>query len=143
MVRLFKRSLLCIGIFGVTDLCNALTLDVTSSSSIKESAASVAKGLLNYYSGDKPGDVPGNLPTPYYWWEAGAMFMHLVDYWYYTGDTTYNAATSQAMSWQGGKSDKAFMPANQTTTEGNDDQLACSNAIGCLRTYLLANFQIG
>ncbi|KAK5730525.1 hypothetical protein LTR15_000462 [Elasticomyces elasticus] len=123
MVRIFKRSLLCIGIFGVTDLCNALTLDITSSSSIKESAASVAKGLLNYYSGDKPGDVPGNLPQPYYWWEAGAMFMHLVDYWYYTGDTTYNAATVQAISFQAGKSDNSFMPANQTTTEGNDDQI--------------------
>jgi hypothetical protein len=27
---------------------------------------------------------------PYYWWEAGAMFGQLIDYWYYTNDTTYN-----------------------------------------------------
>lgn len=35
--------------------------------------------------------LPGMLPfPPYYWWEAGAMFGQLIDYWYYTNDTTYN-----------------------------------------------------
>jgi hypothetical protein len=24
----------------------------------------------------------GNLPAPYYWWEAGAMFGSMIDYWY-------------------------------------------------------------
>lgn len=49
------------------------------------------------------------------------MFMTMVDYWYYTGDTTYNAETQQAILWQAG-TDYDFMPANQTKTEGNDDQ---------------------
>ena len=42
-------------------------------------------------------------------------------YRYYTGDTTYNDETSQALLWQAG-TDYDFMPENQTKTEGNDDQ---------------------
>jgi hypothetical protein len=60
----------------------ALTLDPTNSDSIKSAASSVAYGMMKYYTGNHTGDVPGNLPSPYYWWEAGAMFMHIIDYWY-------------------------------------------------------------
>jgi rhamnogalacturonyl hydrolase YesR len=34
------------------------------------------------------------------WWEAGAFFASLIDYWYYTGDNTYNTITSQAILHQ-------------------------------------------
>ena len=35
--------------------------------------------------------IPGLLTyPPYYWWEAGAMFGQMIDYWYYTNDSTYN-----------------------------------------------------
>jgi mannan endo-1,6-alpha-mannosidase len=81
----------------------------------------VAYGMMTYYTGNETGGVPGNLPNPYYWWEAGSMFMTLIDYWYYTGDTTYNDETVQAMLWQAGDT-YDFMPINQTKTEGNDDQ---------------------
>ena len=77
--------------------------------------------MRKYYTGDRPGDVPGNLPDPYYWWEAGAMFSTFVDYWYYTGDDEYNAITEQAIMHQVGDYN-AFMPPNQTKTLGNDDQ---------------------
>lgn len=77
--------------------------------------------MRKWYTGDKPGDTPGNLPNPYYWWEAGAMFNAFVDYYYYTKDDTYNKITDQAMLHQVGKYN-AFMPNNQTSTLGNDDQ---------------------
>jgi len=77
--------------------------------------------MVKWYTGNNTGDVPGNLPSPYYWWEAGAMFGSLVDYWYYTGDSTYNDITTQAMLFQVGPNDD-YMPPNQTKTEGNDDQ---------------------
>lgn len=77
--------------------------------------------MLSYYTGMNPGDNPGNLPDPYYWWEAGAMFTALIDYWYFTGDDSWNDITSQAIIWQAG-GDGTFMPSNQTRTEGNDDQ---------------------
>jgi hypothetical protein len=33
--------------------------------SIKETAKTIAAGMVQYYTGDRPGDVPGNLPDPY------------------------------------------------------------------------------
>lgn len=39
----------------------------------------------------------GSLPDPHYWWNAGAMFMKMVDYWYYTGDNLYVEVTKQAI----------------------------------------------
>jgi mannan endo-1,6-alpha-mannosidase len=99
----------------------AIDLDITSPDSIKKAAGTIAKGMVAWYTGDQPGDVPGNLPDPYYWWEAGAMFGSLIDYWYYTGDSQYNDITTQALLFQVGPNDD-YMPPNQTKTEGNDDQ---------------------
>lgn len=93
-----------------------------SKDSIKKVASQVAAGMRKVYTGDRPGDVPGNLPDPYYWWECGAMFNALIDYWYYTGDDQYNEITTQAMQHQIGEKIIAFMPENQTKTLGNDDQ---------------------
>ena len=45
----------------------------------------------------------------------------MVNYWYYTGDTTYNDVVQEALLHQAGD-DGDFMPLNQTKTEGNDDQ---------------------
>lgn len=98
-----------------------ITLDVGSPDSIKQAAKTIAAGMTQYYTGYRPGDVPGNLPAPYYWWEAGAMFGSLVDYWMYTGDTEYNNITTQALLFQVGPNDD-YMPPNQTKSLGNDDQ---------------------
>jgi len=102
-------------------IAQAIQLDLQSTDSIKAAAKIVAHGMVQYYTGNNTGDVPGNLPSPYYWWEAGAMFGSLVDYWYYTGDTSYNEITTQALLFQVGPNND-FMPPNQTKTEGNDDQ---------------------
>ncbi|CAN9282217.1 unnamed protein product [Alternaria alternata] len=104
----------------------AIELDVDSPAlisikSIKNAAKALSTNLRKYYTGDRLGDVPGNLPDPYYWWECGAMFNALIDYWYYTGDDQYNAITEQALQHQIGDYN-AFMPPNQTRTLGNDDQ---------------------
>lgn len=99
----------------------AVTLDVSSVDSIKVAAKSVATNMMSQYTGSNPGDIPGNLPAPYYWWEAGAMFGAMIDYWYFTGDDKWNNVTMQAMLHQVGP-DNDFMPPNQTKTEGNDDQ---------------------
>lgn len=49
------------------------------------------------------------------------MFGTLLDYYYYTGDDSYNEITTQALLFQVGPQDD-YMPPNQTKTEGNDDQ---------------------
>ncbi|KAI4614742.1 uncharacterized protein J4E88_005782 [Alternaria novae-zelandiae] len=98
-----------------------LEFNVDDPASIKDATKVVAAGLREWYTGDKPGDVPGNLPDPYYWWLCGAMMNSFIDYWYYTGDDTYNKIVQQAMVHQIGIP-RAFMPENQTKTLGNDDQ---------------------
>ena len=90
-----------------------------------QAASTVAAGMVNWYTGGVPGQivsqVPGLLPQPYYWWEAGAMCGSLIDYWYYTGDDKYNNLVSQAMLFQVGDDDD-YEPSNQTKALGNDDQ---------------------
>lgn len=49
------------------------------------------------------------------------MLGALVDYWYYTGDETYNDLTTQGLQFQVGPYND-YMPPNQSLTEGNDDQ---------------------
>ncbi|KAF7594736.1 hydrolase 76 protein [Aspergillus hancockii] len=99
----------------------AVDMEVDDPESVKKASHAVAQSMLTHYTGMNPGDNPGNLPDPYYWWEAGAMFNALIDYWHYTGDDTWNNITMQALLWQAGD-DGTFMPTNQTRTEGNDDQ---------------------
>lgn len=107
--------------FAPWSMVAGITLDITSSASIKSAASTVAYGLMSYYTGNRTGDNPGNLPSPYYWWEAGAMFGTMVEYWYYTNDTSYNPTVQAALLSQVGTDDD-YMPENQTKTEGNDDQ---------------------
>jgi mannan endo-1,6-alpha-mannosidase len=45
----------------------------------------------------------------------------MIDYWYYTGDDKWNDVVIQALMHQVGEYN-AYMPENQTLTEGNDDQ---------------------
>ncbi|KAI1744657.1 glycosyl hydrolase family 76-domain-containing protein [Xylaria scruposa] len=103
------------------NLINAYDFDPTSPDSIKDVAKYLAADLMSMYNGNQPGQTPGLLPQPYYWWEAGALMGALIDYWYYTGDTTYNEITVQGMIHQTGPYND-YMPLNQTLTEGNDDQ---------------------
>ncbi|KAI1170993.1 glycoside hydrolase family 76 protein [Nemania sp. FL0916] len=105
----------------------ALEVDLDSRESIKQAAAQVAEDLLTYYHGDEPGQIVGILPGPppnagdYYWWEAGAMWGTLLDYWHWTGDATYNNITYDALLWQAGPN-RDFADKNWTSSLGNDDQ---------------------
>lgn len=79
-----------------------------------------------YYPGNKTGGIPGTLPGPppagpYYWWEGGAMMGTYIDYWRWTGDSSYNQVVMQGMLHQVGENNN-YMPANHTASLGNDDQ---------------------
>lgn len=101
----------------------AIELDLNDPQSISSAARTAADGMMEWYSGNVTGpyNIPGLLPGPYYWWEAGAMFGAMIDYWYYTGDDTYNEVVTQAMQFQTGNNDN-YMPQNQSASLGNDDQ---------------------
>ncbi|KAK3384907.1 glycoside hydrolase family 76 protein [Podospora didyma] len=103
-----------------------LSVDLKSPDSIKSAAKIVATKLVSYYHGTEYGKTVGILPGPpsdglgpYYWWEAGAMWGTLIDYWHYTGDDRYNAITSEALIFQSANS---YQHRNWTASLGNDDQ---------------------
>ena len=82
---------------------------------------------MTYYKGNLSGQTPGILPGPppagdYYWWEGGALWGTLVDYWYYTGDSTYNDQVQDCLVFQAGAPQNSYMPPNWTASLGNDDQ---------------------
>ncbi|KAK3956985.1 glycoside hydrolase [Pseudoneurospora amorphoporcata] len=107
------------------DVVNAV-FSVASVADIKKTAADIAFDMMQYYKGNLTGQTPGILPGPppagdYYWWEAGAMWGALIDYWRFTGDESYNNVTTQALLWQVGPG-QDYMPPNVTASLGNDDQ---------------------
>ncbi|KAK3303085.1 glycoside hydrolase family 76 protein [Chaetomium strumarium] len=104
-----------------------LQVNLDSSDEIKNAAKLVAENLMTYYHGDEPGQTPGILPGPppggpYYWWQAGAMWGTIIDYWFYTGDTTYNDEALRSMVFQAEPPANSYMPRNWTASLGNDDQ---------------------
>ncbi|KAF8855685.1 hypothetical protein BDZ45DRAFT_692450 [Acephala macrosclerotiorum] len=107
--------------FCLAQLITAFDVDWSSSDSIKAGARIAADGMMSYYSGNLSGQIPGLLPSPYYWWEAGGLWGALIDYYHYTGDPTYNAVTMQALQFQVGPHND-YMPPNETASLGNDDQ---------------------
>lgn len=99
----------------------AIEISFNNPVSVNSGLALIAKGLMDYYNGNQTGQTPGMFVYPYYWWEAGAAWGSMVDYWFYTGDTTYNDVLKSSLLFQVG-ANWDYMPSNQTTTEGNDDQ---------------------
>lgn len=94
--------------------------------SIKAAARKAAYDMMTFYSGNLTGQTPGILPGPppngdYYWWQGGAMWGTLIDYWHYTRDSTYNPQVMEALLHQAGH-EKNYMPKNWTASLGNDDQ---------------------
>ncbi|KAJ9156504.1 Mannan endo-1,6-alpha-mannosidase [Pleurostoma richardsiae] len=107
-------------------LANAAYYTIDTDAAIKQTASTLAYDLMAYYHGNETGQTPGILPGPppagdYYWWEAGAMWGTMIDYWHLTGDTTYNDVVTAAILWQVGPN-QDFMPPNVTASLGNDDQ---------------------
>ncbi|KAL4889999.1 glycoside hydrolase [Aspergillus ambiguus] len=96
-----------------------LELNINDQESIKTAAATTAFNMMSQYHGNESGHIPGKLPDT--WWEGGAMFMTLIQYWFWTGDPSYNEVTTQGMLWQKGSND--YFPSNYSQYLGNDDQV--------------------
>ncbi|KAK8070045.1 Mannan endo-1-6-alpha-mannosidase [Apiospora phragmitis] len=108
----------------------ALDVDFGSKDSIKQAAKLVATDLMSFYKGDQPGMLPGMLPGPasttgqrdlYFWWQSGAMWGTMIDYWHYTGDETWNDKVIFGLLGQAGENHD-FNPSNWSLQMGNDDQ---------------------
>lgn len=114
-------------------LASAIELNLQSQDDVKSAAASIAYDMMTVYTGNQSGQIPGllpggsncnpyNNPGSYCWWEAGGMFGTLINYWQYTGDSSYNDVVTQALEFQRGALSN-FNPANQSASMGVDDQL--------------------
>lgn len=76
----------------------------------------MAQSIIDDYPGTKSGNSIGIWNAPYYWWSSGNIWDTLVDYWFLTGDSTYNDVVAQAIQAQiGPQAD--YMPPNQTKSE--------------------------
>ncbi|XMA16379.1 hypothetical protein WAI453_009170 [Rhynchosporium graminicola] len=101
----------------------AIVLNVTNDASIRSAASTIAYGMVKYYDGNVT-NTPWTiaiLPKPSYWWQAGAMWGLLLDYYHYTGDDSYNNITTQALVSQVGPEFDYMVPL-YNLSEGNDDQ---------------------
>jgi len=71
---------------------------------------------MKYYDNNASTTPAGNvglLNPPYYWWESGAMWGGMVDYWAYTGDQSYVVATQDALAAQLGPAEDLIIPAHR------------------------------
>ncbi|GME98850.1 unnamed protein product, partial [[Candida] boidinii] len=100
---------------------NAVSLDTTSKDSICSALTLILEGTLDYYEGFKYGGTVGMFTSPYYWWEAGEAWGGIIDTWYFCQNDTYEQVIMDALLHQVGSGDD-YIPANQSMTEGNDDQ---------------------
>lgn len=108
-------------LFSQVLLIGAVHLDTWNVTTIKEATSLIAGGLLDYYQGNKYGGTVGMFTWPYYWWEAGGAWGSMIDYTYYMENDTYVDLIKEALTYQVGN-DYNYIPLNQSTTEGNDDQ---------------------
>lgn len=68
--------------------------------------------MMTYYHGNETGHIPGAFASK--WWEGSALFLALLQYWFYTGDTTYNEELRVGLQWQSG-TDGDYMPSNYSS----------------------------
>ncbi|VEU21342.1 DEKNAAC102688 [Brettanomyces naardenensis] len=111
-----------LALLSLSGFADAVELDVTSYDSIKAACELLAVGLMDYYWGDQNGGTVGMFTHPYYWWEAGGAWGSMIDYSFFFDNDTYVPTIIEGMLYQTGD-DNNYMPLNQTTTEGNDDQV--------------------
>ncbi|CAK7264465.1 hypothetical protein SEPCBS119000_001000 [Sporothrix epigloea] len=115
---LLKSALLAAAVVAA-DATKPADLDVNSTASIVAVAKTLASGAMSYYNGTATTYSP--LPSPYYWWEAGALMGAMLDYSYLTNDTSYDAIITAAIANNTGPANDFLVPL-QYLDEGNDDQ---------------------
>lgn len=80
---------------------------------------------MSYYKNNETDTTSTDVGTfpypPYYWWESGAIWGGMVDYWAYTGDTSYVETTAQGLLAQASPTNDFMAPAWDFCL-GNDDQ---------------------
>lgn len=108
-------------ILAFSNVTKAIDLVVGDKTSVCNAATLIINGMMDYYEGIRYGGTIGMFQPPYYWWEAGEAFGGMIDTWAWCGNDTYEQIIYDALMNQRG-SNLDYVPANQSTTAGNDDQ---------------------
>ncbi|KAI0132285.1 glycoside hydrolase family 76 protein [Xylariales sp. AK1849] len=105
-------------------------LNINDAASIRSVASTLAYGTMSLYTGNitDTEETLAIFPSPVYWWEAGAAWGAMLDYYHYTGDSTYNDVVTQALLSQVGPNFDFMVPRHEGD-EGNDDQAFWSFSI--------------
>ncbi|KAH8703196.1 putative glycosyl hydrolase [Talaromyces proteolyticus] len=125
-------NLLSFQLLALAPFTAGITVDADSAQSLKDAATTAAASAVNYYNNRDPS--VRNIPGQFYntWWEGGAFFTFLINYWHWTGDDQYNDLVNKGMLNQKGDAND-FDPASASMYMGNDDQefwaLAATTAI--------------
>lgn len=105
-------SVLLAQLFTVLPFAAAIDVNPTDPGSLKAAAATAAASAVNYYNNRESKLIPGKFDGT--WWEGGAFFTFLINYWHWTGDDQYNALVTEGLSWQGGEHND-FFPSNYSS----------------------------
>ncbi|KAG6039100.1 hypothetical protein E4U41_003297 [Claviceps citrina] len=115
------------GVFAPKDI------NLDSQTSVRNVASTLAFETMSYYTGnttDPKSREFGNVPKPYYWWVAGALWGAMLDYYHYTADPSYNNVVLQALLAPTNLgAGKDYMPAEHADEEGNDDLFFWGSAV--------------
>jgi mannan endo-1,6-alpha-mannosidase len=114
----FSKTSLASGLLFASSVI-AIDLDVNDADSIRDAAKTIASSVIDRYHNSS--DIPGLFGNEYYFWEGGLAWDSLINYWYQTGDDSHNDIVGEALRFQLGENND-YLPANQTKSEGNDDQ---------------------
>lgn len=105
----------------LTGTTHGITLDTSSKESVCNAVSLISDGMMDYYEGNRKGGTVGMFQSPYYWWQAGEAWGGMLDMWWYCQNDTYESDIYDALMHQRGDNND-YIPSNQSTTEGNDDQ---------------------
>lgn len=84
------------------------------------------------YNGNTTGVLAKFPYPPYYWWESGAAWGGMINYWHYTGDASYNNVTYDALVSQIGPGGDFVMPSeafDEVRTTGFVDSMYSSSPL--------------
>lgn len=115
-MRLLTTSVLFTQLLSTPLVSAAITVDASSADSLKSAAKTVAASAVQYYNDRASKLIPGKFDGT--WWEGGAFFTFLINYWHWTGDDQYNDLVTEGMAWQGG-------PNNDFFTSNYSSYLVC------------------
>lgn len=108
----------------IASLATALKIDENDRASFVTAAKSAASNAVEYYNNRQAKAEPGKFDGT--WWEGGAFFNFLINYWHWTGDDQYNDLVTEGLSYQAGSNNDFYPSTVQGTIVSRPIHICCS-----------------